>query len=100
MSCSCAVVEGCAPATPCGPQVNAVKSQAVEGDKALIMADLIQVRLAGWWHSVSITVPPSDASTVARFLAWPALQNGDRHAKPTLTALTLHRPCILLCRPQ
>lgn len=30
---------------PCALQVNAVKSQAVEGDKALIMADLIQVRL-------------------------------------------------------
>lgn len=41
---------------PCGLQVNAVKSQAVEGDKALIMADLIQVRLwALLWRALHCT---------------------------------------------
>lgn len=38
--------KGCACCASVGTQVNAVKSQAVEGDKALIMADLIQVRMA------------------------------------------------------
>ena len=45
--------------------VNAVKSQAQEGDKALIMADLIQAR-AGWCRRL---LPGQAASWVAVHLA-------------------------------
>lgn len=93
-------LEGCAPAPPCGLQVNAVKSQAVEGDKALIMADLIQVRLwALLWRALHCT-----GSNICSSSCVPSLHPGSC----CCLSLTLHasaHPALspaeyLLRRPQ